>query len=149
MIFLMILAFTSCIVINENDYQYLRQNQMQYVKDFSIDLVSDTGLNENECYVYEINCPDIREVTQRYDYTWIRLWRPYCKADICQNIGLLEDSAEKFRTEGLAFLLVSETYDLKQIQEIVRRSAFSYPVFVLEDKYFGHSMKGARNRLQT
>lgn len=140
----MVLAFTSCIAINENNYRLLRQNQMKYIQVYSIDLVGDTGVNKNECYIYEINCPDIKEVTRHYSYTWIHLWRPYCKGDICQNIKALEYSADKFKTNGFALLLVSETYDLKEIQEIVRQSAFSYPVFVLEDRYFGHSMKGAR-----
>jgi endogenous inhibitor of DNA gyrase (YacG/DUF329 family) len=131
-------------MINENEYRGLREHDRQFIKEFNIDLVNDTALNKDEFYIYEINCPDIKAVTHLHNYTWIHLWRPFCSAEYCQNIAVFEYAAEKYRSAGLVFLLISETYGIKTIQEIVRRSSFSLPVYVLKDSYFGHKLKGAR-----
>lgn len=125
----------------------LKENQRQYIKDFSIDLVDKNQLNTNEFCIYEINGSDIKAVTRLYNFTWIHLWLPFCKAEYCQNISLFQYMAEQHKSDGLAFLMTSETYDIKSINQIVVKSNFSFPVFVLEDVYYGHKMKRARMQI--
>jgi hypothetical protein len=97
-------------------------------------------------YLFEINSGDIRNCALISKFLWIHLWRPYCKADYCQNINYFSSMADQYRINGLNFLLVSETYDRKEIKSVIDKNNFDRPVYVLQDSYFGHGLKSAKKK---
>jgi hypothetical protein len=54
--------------------------------------------------------------------------------------------ADQYRINGLNFLLVSETYDRKEIKSVIDKNNFDRPVYVLQDSYFGHGLKSAKKK---
>ena len=79
-------------------------------------------------------------------FTWIHLWRPYCSSDYCQSINYFSDLEDKFINKDFHLLLISETYDISIIKDIVKKTRFIKPIYVLQDAYYGHKIK--KNRIK-
>ncbi len=146
--FIMTLLLASCVVmINENDYRELSETQKkQYLKPFDISVFSN-HTNNDSLVLYELNSENIKTVTKKFPYTLVHLWRPFCKAEACLNIGYYQNVQEKYKKQGLKVLFVSETYDINDIKKRVRDSHFEMPVFVLQDSCYGHKMKKNKQKL--
>ncbi len=144
---LLFLLLPSCIVmINENDYRGLNENQKKKIKQFDVNLLYGNNTYNDTLYLYELNPDDINIVTRNFRYTFVHLWRPFCTAESCQNVSFYQYLQNKYHNTGLKVLLVSETYDLEDIYKVVKNSDYRLPVFVLQDKYFGHKLR--RNRIK-
>lgn len=141
--FLLTLAaiIPACIIINENNYRVLTPAQTEQITPFTPASVSQE-YQPGEQILTEIDHNDIVLTSQSAAYTWVRLWRPFCSGTTCENIAANANAAEKH--PELTFMLVSETYGLKDISEKLRQSNFKFPVYVLKDAVYGHKMTPAR-----
>ena len=145
-----LLAFSlhACVVmINENNYRGLDESEKEAVKPFNIDLLRVKVTNSDTLFLYEINSRNIHECTLKSTFTWVHLWKPYCKAEYCQDISYFSDIANKHNGDGLELLLISESYDFKSIQKCRNNSKYNRPVFVLQDSYYGHKKRANRLKL--
>ena len=141
------LLLSSCIMINENSFRGLPKKAMNYIKPFDTTLVSAKVNNHDKLYLYEINSDDIKVLAQKEKYLWVHLWRPFCGAEICQNVDYFNDLANKYQRKGLKLLFISETYDFNDIMKTMKHSWFDRPVFVLQDSYYGHKLRKNRIKL--
>lgn len=131
----------ACIIINENNYRVLTPAQTEQIRTFTPASIS-REYQPGEQLLTEIDHQDIVLTSQSAAYTWIKLWRPFCSATTCEDISAYAAVAEKH--PGLTFMLVSETYGLKDIAEKLRQSKFKSSVYVLKDAVYGHKMTPAR-----
>ncbi len=138
-----LLLLTGCIpiMINENDYRGVKEEDKWFVKPFVLG-IEDQNTNYNDTlFLYELNTGDIKGIIKDHPLTWIHLWRPFCHADQCQNIGYYAAVEEGLKDHGLRVLVVSETYDYNDIKGVVKNSMWNKPVFVLQDSYYGHKIR--------
>jgi hypothetical protein len=133
-------------MINENNYRGLSKKDLNSIKSFEIKNIDKKVSYSDSCYIYEINSVNIRNCAMISKFLWIHLWRPYCKTDYCQNISYFSSIADQYRINGLNFLLISESYDLKEIKGLLEKNNFDRPVYVLQDSYFGHGLKSAKKK---
>jgi len=148
-IIVIFLLLSGCIpiMINENNYRGLPKEAFKYIKSFTPELVNKEVNNTDSLFLYEINTKDIKLVTQKEKFTWIHLWRPFCHAEICQNVDYFGNLAENYHYSGLKLLLISETYDFGDISNVIKNSRYNHPVFVLQDNFYGHKILRNRHRL--
>ena len=148
-LFVLIVFLSGCIpiMINENNYRGLSDKALQYVKPFDISLVSARVNNSDSLILYEINSDDIKALVHQEKYLWVHLWRPFCSAELCQNVDYFGNLADSYENKGLRLLFISETYDFRDIIKIMKHSWFNHPVFVLQDSYYGHKMRKTRLKL--
>jgi len=148
-LFVLIVFLSGCIpiMINENNYRGLSDKALQYVKPFDISLVSARVNNSDSLILYEINSDDIKALVHQEKYLWVHLWRPFCSAELCQNVDYFGNLADSYESKGLRLLFISETYDFSDIIKIMKHSWFNHPVFVLQDSYYGHKMRKTRLKL--
>jgi len=148
-LFVLIVFLSGCIpiMINENNYRGLSDKALQYVKPFDISLVSARVNNSDSLILYEINSDDIKALAHQEKYLWVHLWRPFCSAELCQNVDYFGNLADSYENKGLRLLFISETYDFRDIIKIMKHSWFNHPVFVLQDSYYGHKMRKTRLKL--
>lgn len=134
---------SSCgiILINENNYRALKERDKKSIKPYDYNFSQTLRKEEEEVVVYEINSADIKEYLKHSKYTWIHLWRPFCKAEICQNINAFAELEKEYQHIGLHLLFVSETYDMASIQKVVQNTGFKKNIFVLQDAYYGHKTR--------
>ncbi len=145
MILILLLPGCGIILINENNYRNLSDSDKIILKPFDPDIVS-RKVDNDQFFIYEINSNDILNCSKKYQFTWVHLWRPFCPNEHCQNLNYLLNTVNAFKSHDIELLLVSESYDLKSIENIVRKSAFDKPIFVLQDAYYGHKIR--KNRLK-
>ena len=53
--------------------------------------VNSRNSSKEELKVYEINSKNIKTIILQNEYTWVHLWRPFCSAEYCQNIGVFQE----------------------------------------------------------
>jgi hypothetical protein len=139
-------SLTSCLVmINENNYRGLTSRDLEYFQKFQPDSFNQNA-DSNSLIIYEINTPQLKSITAKNKFTWVHLWRPWCSAEKCQNIGFFSQAAGRFHQTGLMFLLLSESYDINAIRKAVQNSNFHDRIYILEDSYYGHKIDIARER---
>ncbi len=134
------------IQINENSYRTLSDSDKKFIRPFHTEIVS-TRVNSDSVFIYEINTNDIKALIHKQPYTWIHLWRPFCHADICQNVDYIGNLADKYKSAGVEMLFISETYDIADIQHVIKNSHFNHPVFVLQSDYYGYKLRKNRIKL--
>jgi hypothetical protein len=146
-ILILMVALSSCIVIRigENNYRDLTVDEKSHVLSFDSTLLSKK-VTHSPMYLYEINMENIKSVLKNSKYTWIHHWVPYCSNDFCKNISVFEDISNQ-HTE-IQFIMVSTTYEFKEIEETVERSSFNLPIFVLKDSTYGHKLKKAHAKFE-
>lgn len=133
----------SCIIINENEYRTLTPQHAERIVGFDTALLNREW-PPGEQHLIEVNKKDIDFITQQSAITWIKLWRPFCASETCENLALYAMVAENH--PDLTFMLVSETYGLKDITKKFRQSNFKLPAYVLKDSTYGHKMTPARKK---
>lgn len=133
----------SCIIINENEYRTLTPQYAERIIAFDTSLMN-RGWPPGEQLLIEVDNNDIDQITRQSAYTWIRLWRPFCPSASCENLALYSALSEK--NPQVTFMLISETYGLRDISEKLRQSNFKFPVYVLKDSTYGHKMTPARKK---
>ncbi|MFZ4463856.1 MAG: hypothetical protein ACOYN5_08405 [Bacteroidales bacterium] len=143
--FLVFILLFGCgvILINENNYRNLSDTDKIIIMPFDPEIVSKNE-NNKQFQLYEINANDIMNYTKMHNYTWVHLWRPFCPNQNCQNIYYFLDVVDSINIYDIEFLLVSESYDLKLIENIVINSAYDKPIFVLQDSHYGHKINSNR-----
>lgn len=148
-LFVLIFIVSSCgiIMINENGYRNLNEHQKFVIKPFNEDLIFNYTPVSFQSFIYEINTSDIKSVLSNQKYTWIHLWRPFCKGETCKNLSFYSNLENKFMNNDFKLLFISETYDLNIIKNKVKENYFKKPVFVLQDSYFGHKSTKIREKL--
>ncbi len=136
---ILILLIYACgiIRINENGYRDLTKSEKKLILPFN---GKDEIDNNGSKFIYEINISDIKSILKKNKFTWIHLWRPYCSSDYCQNINYFSDLEDKFINKDFHLLLISETYDISIIKDIVKKTRFIKPIYVLQDAYYGHKI---------
>jgi hypothetical protein len=139
------LCLSSCIVIsvNENNYALLSKSERTQIADFDQDILSQKRNTENALMLFEINSQDVLNIAKKHPYTWVYLWQPGCSGNKCSRFFGDTAFIEKYKEQGLLSLLISETYDIRQIQKEVNHLEISQPVFVLEDAWFGEKLRPA------
>lgn len=147
-IIFLVVFFSSCgiILINENSYRNLKDNQKDFIRPFSEDAVYIYSVLKPQQFVYEINTNNIKRIITKQKFTWLHLWRPYCSADYCQNIKFFSNLEGKFKKYNLQLLLISEDYNKHYIEKCVKDNGFKKSVFVLQDSYYGHKITKNRKR---
>jgi hypothetical protein len=141
---ILILPGCGIILINENNYRNLKDADKSIIKPFDPEIVSVKVNNNQQLFIYEINTDDILNCANKHKFTWVHLWRPFCPHESCQNINYYLNIEKDFKTYDLELLLVSESYDLKLIENIVRKSDYDKPIFVLQDSCYGHKIRPNR-----
>ncbi len=121
-IILFLLLFSNCgvIMINENNYRSLTVSEKSNIKSYRDNLLYGNSTVEQNNYLYEINTNNIKTHLKKTKYTWIYLWRPFCSTDNCQNINYFSVLEDEYKNKGLRLLLISETYDIDIINNIVK-----------------------------
>lgn len=149
LLLLSLLQLSSCglILINENNYRALKDSNKKTIKDFDYESAVQSGKRDEDVLVYEINSNDIKQYLKNHKYTWIHLWRPFCKSESCLNINMYSGIENDFKNKGLSLLFISETYDIESINQRVRNTNFEKPIFVLQDSYYGHKIRKNRVKL--
>ncbi len=145
---LIIFSLQACFVmINENGFRALNESEHQNIKAFNPNLITQQLNHSDSLFLYEINSIDIKKYATQSEYLWVHLWRPYCQAEYCQDIGFFSSLAAKYKNKGLTLIMISEVYDRQPIKNCLTNSEFNHPIFVLEDQYFGHNLRENRIRL--
>ncbi|GAB1404275.1 hypothetical protein DSECCO2_543700 [anaerobic digester metagenome] len=132
-----------CVIINENNYRTLRPEQQTQIEHFNNQLIHREW-NPGTQTLVEVDGNDIFDVVRQSPFTWVRLWRPFCSAESCENLSVYAAKAEAY--PGLSFMLISESYDFKSIKEKFEQSNFKGSSYVLKDAVYGHKMTPARKK---
>ncbi len=145
----LLIFFCSCAIhINENDFWTLDKSDLEFiVSEFSPNLLDQKFNNsEDSLKLYEIEQADILNITKKHRYTWVALWRPFCSSDFCRNINYYSNVSEEFSNLDFKLILISETYNLRDIRKVVKNSTFTKPIFVLKNSYYGKKLRKNRVR---
>lgn len=129
------------ILINENSYRALKEADKKSIKPYEYKATQLSRTNVDDMVVYEINSRDVKEYLKQSRYTWIHLWRPFCRAEICQNINVFSELEKEYKNVGLNLLFISETYDIASIKKVIQNTGFKKNIFVLQDAYYGHKTR--------
>ena len=141
-------TLSSCVIaINENNYRFLTETERQSIKPFSLEGWDRTVDHGKALDVCEINSRDILTLAKQHSYTWVHVWNPTCKGDLCQNISFFETLANRYADQGLMLVMVSQDYNLEDIQKVAVQSRFNHPIGILENAFFGYKNKKARLKL--
>ena len=144
--FLTLLCSEGCLImIGENSYRGLETSEMHQIEPFQSVLAHEAKDSGADITLYEITSTDIKEAARENPYTWVHIWRPWCPNELCQNIGIFQETSEKYA--DVALMMISQTYDFKEIQGIVNRSSFTLPVYVMKNEYYGHKLRKASEKL--
>lgn len=127
------LFLSSCVVdIGTNMYKSCTKEHLSHYKpaETSSQFNGNDTLNLN---VYELNSKEIKKRLVGQKYTWIHMWRPYCKADYCENINYPKNVSAK---RNIQYLLLSQVYDLANIRKSLARTAYDQPVYVIQNSFY-------------
>ena len=133
-------------MINENGYRDLSRKDFEIVENYNSQIDLKSIDNINDLKIYEINSIQIKNILKTHSYTWIHLWRPYCSNKNCQLIDYYSHIEEKYLDWNVAFLLISESYDLFSIEKSLNSNPYSGVIYVLSDSYYGHKLPEIRNK---
>jgi len=141
------LLLSSCVMdIGTNMYQSCTKEQLSHFKpaEASSQFKGNDTLN---LLVYEINSKEIKKRLIGQQYTWVHMWRPYCKADYCENINYPKNVSAK---RNIQYLLLSQVYDLANIRKSLARTAYDQPVYVIENSSYKMGSKtNGKNKAAT
>lgn len=146
MLFLFLFSSCGVIIINENNYRSLKVSEKRNIKPYKDNILYSNLAIEQDNYIYEINTNDIKTYLKKQKYTWIHLWRPFCSTDYCQNINYFSVLEDKYKKKELRLLLISETYDINIINNIVKENKYNKQIYVLQDAYYGHKIMKTRKK---
>lgn len=128
------LLLSSCVMdIGTNMYQSCTKEQLSHFKpaEASSQFKGNDTLN---LLVYEINSKEIKKRLIGQQYTWVHMWRPYCKADYCENINYPKNVSAKRNIQRS--ITLSQVYDLANIRKSLARTAYDQPVYVIENSSY-------------
>ncbi len=147
--FITILSLPSCLIrINDNGYRDLHKDQVRSLKPFLLDETDALRNQATELSLVEITGPDIIKCFQKYPYTVVYLWRPYCKATSCKPLFYYELIDRKFRDKGVKLLMVSETYQYELIKRNAEKSTYDRDLYVMKDAEYGHKPKAGQKKIE-
>lgn len=145
---ILLILLPGCIImINENNYRSLDAEDKLSVKPFHLETFDQVLRNGEGITLHEINSNDIKSCLSKHQYTWVHLWRPYCSAKECENLGYYASIEDSLKTFDLNILIVSNSYDLDIIAAKKKYSNYNKPLFVLQDSYYGHKLKKSSLKL--
>ena len=145
---LLLFFLSSCLVtINENDFRTLNKKDLTCIHSFYIDSTDVTRNQNTNLYLTEITGSDLKRCLKKYPYTWVYIWRPFCKGPNCKPLFYYEKIDRAVRAKGVKFMLISQLYDIKNIQRHIQRSTFDREIYVMKDKEYGHKLTPARLKL--
>lgn len=133
------------IMIGENSFRSLTTSEIDHILPYESAANLAAKDTAEQQVLYEITAADVMQHARESAYTWMHLWRPWCPNDKCQNIGVFQETAEKYT--GLSFFMVSQTYDFASISRITEQSNFVWPVYVIKDEKYGHKLNKSRELL--
>lgn len=141
--------FSSCISmkINDNSYRSLTQDELGALKQFSITETDAVRAQKDHFSLVEITGPDISKCLQKYPYTLVYLWKPYCKGENCKPLFYYERIDRRFRAKSVKLLMVSETYEYRLIKGNTERSTFDRDLYVIKDLEYGHNHSQAEKKI--
>jgi len=133
---------TSCgiIEINLNNYRHLSEQDFKSIKAFDQAVTNQEIDNSNGLIVYEITSDDVKQITQQHRYTWVSIWAPYCGNEACKNIKAYAEVMNQYKMQNISVLLISNGYFMEEINEAIKYSGFTKPVYVMKSAYFGEQM---------
>lgn len=141
------LILSACVMdIGSNMYKTCTKEQLTHFKpaEASSQFSGNDTLNLS---IYELNSKEIKKRLVGQKYTWIHMWRPYCKADYCENINYPKNVSSK---RNIQFFLLSQVYDLVNIRKSLARTVYDQPVYVIQNSSYkmGTKMNG-KNKAAT
>lgn len=141
------LILSACVMdIGSNMYKTCTKEQLTHFKpaEASSQFSGNDTLNLS---IYELNSKEIKKRLVGQKYTWIHMWRPYCKADYCENINYPKNVSSK---RNIQFFLLSQVYDLVNIRKSLGRTVYDQPVYVIQNSSYkmGTKMNG-KNKAAT
>lgn len=145
--FLVVLfSVSSCVSIdiNGNGYKQLQKSQVKHLKQFSIDSTEAIEDPKSNLSLVEITGDDVKKVLNKYAYTWVLIWKPYCHGPHCYPLYYYERIDKANRKNDLKLLPVSEGYYTTQISNHLERASFDRDVYVIKDGAYGHNAKKGR-----
>lgn len=141
------LFLSSCVMdLGTNMYKTCTKEQLTHFKpaEASSQFSGNDTLNLS---IYELNSTEIKKRLIGQKYTWIHMWRPYCKADYCENINYPKNASAK---RNIQFFLLSQVYDLVNIRKSLARTIYDQPVYVIQNSFYKMGTKtNGKNKAAT
>ncbi len=146
-VLLMMCVLGSCVVeINGNGYKSMTDTQKKHLKKFSIDSTDAVEDPKNNLALTEITGNDVKKVFNKYSYTWVLLWKPWCHGAHCYPLYYYERIDREHRNKNVKFLPVSLVYNKQQIKQHLEKSDFDRDIFVLNDGVYGNNIKSSKKK---
>ncbi len=138
-VFLLAIMLQSCVIsINESGYRFLTEKDKLNFKPFSMEVLEKSYNHKDSIIVYEINSADIKEITNHHKFTWVVLWAPYCSLKDCKILpDLMCDKYIKYKSKDVQTILISNSYNIKEIRSVLSHSNSNCPIFVLQNSIYG------------
>ena len=144
----LVFFLSSCLVaINENDFRTMGKKDFPFIHSFCIDSTDIPRNQHTNLYLTEITGNDFKRCLKKYPYTWVYIWRPFCKGPSCKPLYYYDKIDKAARSKGVKFMLISQLYDIKNIKRHIERSTFDREIYVMKDKEYGHKLTPARIKL--
>jgi len=144
-----LIILTSCtIAINENGHRFLTDQEKQFFRPFSMDAFKNPHSYKNSMVIYEISSRDIKQITRKYRFTWVHIWAPYCRGKNCNNvINLISEVFGREKSNDMMVLLVSNSYDLRDIKLSLKNADYTLPVFVISNSAYGYGQSKGQKQM--
>lgn len=129
----------SCVIsINESGYRFLTEKDKLNFKPFSMEVLEKTYNYKDSITIFEINSGDIKEIAKHHKFTWVVLWAPYCSSKDCKIMpDLMCNRFVKYRSKDVQTILISNSYNIKELQSVLAHSNSYCPIFVLQNSIYG------------
>ena len=134
--FIIITFFTGCAIsINTNHYASLSNKEKAYFKPFSsAKETPDTSV------ILEISGSQCKQLISENKYSLVHLWNPSCSGNTCYSLSPYTDMENTFGDKGLKVILVAVSYDLSDIQKIIKASEYPNAVYVISNSVYGSKL---------
>ncbi len=132
---LLLLLCSSCVIaINENGYRELSTAKRQQLRQYPSPYVP----TDTPATLVEITGDDIKTELSRNDYTWIHMWKPYCKGPHCMPLYYYDKIATDFKPRQVKSFTISRLYADPTLWSELANGSRHDNVYVLKDAVYGH-----------
>lgn len=146
--FLLMISLQGCVIrINDDGYRDVKLEDQRLISNFTMDDLDKTMVYESkeDIHFQIIKGDDFREVVKKNDKVWIYVWASWCKPCI-EKFPKIIEIAEK--NEDLVVLLVSQNYDLDNLQNHLFNSNYNKVPYILDSTSYGRKTAAKMRNLQ-
>lgn len=133
-------TFSSCILINDNQFRTLRAEERKSFQAFSLANASRKMSYADSCIVERVNHKDLAQLSSKYPVIWVHIFAPWCRGTTCENMAQFEQIAQAQPNIKLA--LISISYHHADLASKLKHSGFTGQVYVIDTGYSNKHDKG-------